>query len=715
MNKKVISVVLVSYLLFAAYTEIAWAHPPNSTDPTHFVKDTMFEPESLDPAWAYDMASSEVIQNVYEPLVFYDRDYTLDPYMTGKMDSFIPKLAVSWSIMPLVPAEPSPEGLLWYWRYIFTIRTNVKWHDPAYGTVIPEDVEYSFERLMVQDRAGGPPWLIYQPLLNVYNAVDPATDPLWGLKIDHSVESDATSIWFNLASLSVQQNEFLKTLGYTVGTVVNKLWCQQRGDLNVESVPGGWSDWAYIWNTWHDPPVSFIEGDMMGTGPYKFDYWSLGVSYSIVKFDDYWDDWPARVSDNPSSPLYNERLVSFVKRVTWFVIPDWITRQARFLAGQSDQTVVPKSKTIYDMLLSSPGIRCFFPIDQLLVNVMIYNFFIVKAPLPVNTFDESGFPPNFFGKNTTSGIDEGEKVRKAFDYSFDYTAYIESVYIDGEQPACPVPKPLYYDPTDPKYSFDSTQAIAYFQRAWGGELWQTGFTLPIYYPTGDASRQFVALQLEAAIESYNPRFHIDPIALLWGSGYLPKLVNKELPIVTWTWWADPPSLADPYYAFYDHMHSQGNWPSWQSYSNPAMDAAIEARDYNLAQDIYFADAPSVPLVNSQERYWERDWMRGWYYNPLYQGEYAYHRWKAVTHFGDVNNDGAVDILDVGLVSAHWYPGPPVGPLGFNPKADINGGTGGVVCGGSGPVIGIPDGRVDLLDAALISAYWDGPPPGPSHP
>lgn len=56
--------------------------------------------------------------------------------------------------------------------------------------------------------------------------------------------------------------------------------------------------------------------------------------------------------------------------------------------------------------------------------------------------------------------------------------------------------------------------------------------------------------------------------------------------------------------------------------------------------------------------------------------------------GDINCDRVVDILDAALLSAHWYPGPPIGPLGYGPKADING-----------------DGAVDLLDAAIVSDNW----------
>ena len=56
--------------------------------------------------------------------------------------------------------------------------------------------------------------------------------------------------------------------------------------------------------------------------------------------------------------------------------------------------------------------------------------------------------------------------------------------------------------------------------------------------------------------------------------------------------------------------------------------------------------------------------------------------------GDVNGDGIVDIFDIGSISSHWYPGPPVGPLGYDMYADVN-----------------SDGAVDIFDIGIVSAHW----------
>lgn len=56
---------------------------------------------------------------------------------------------------------------------------------------------------------------------------------------------------------------------------------------------------------------------------------------------------------------------------------------------------------------------------------------------------------------------------------------------------------------------------------------------------------------------------------------------------------------------------------------------------------------------------------------------------------DVNADKIVNVIDAASVSAHWYPGPPIGPLGYGREADIN-----------------QDGIVNILDGAMVSANWN---------
>src|SRR6185295_19232079 len=73
-------------------TSVPATNVPPATEaknPDTMIEATIGGPESLDPAWAYDTASGEVIFNVYETLLFPKKDLTTD---------FVPMLATSWDV-----------------------------------------------------------------------------------------------------------------------------------------------------------------------------------------------------------------------------------------------------------------------------------------------------------------------------------------------------------------------------------------------------------------------------------------------------------------------------------------------------------------------------------------------------------------------------------------------------------------------------------------
>jgi peptide/nickel transport system substrate-binding protein len=136
--------------------------PPLIKRPFEIVEATIEggSPETVDPAWSYDTASGELISNVYETLLTHDGEH---------VDKFIPQLATGWTVENIT-GTTSPEELPWYFRYTFAMRTGVQFQDGS--TLTPKDVEYSFERSMIQARLGGTQWMFYEPLLNVSGADD---------------------------------------------------------------------------------------------------------------------------------------------------------------------------------------------------------------------------------------------------------------------------------------------------------------------------------------------------------------------------------------------------------------------------------------------------------------------------------------------------------------------------------------------------------------
>jgi peptide/nickel transport system substrate-binding protein len=107
----------------------------------------------------YDSASRQIILNTYDQLVYYNREHT---------DQFVPAVAESWDV--------SADGL----SYVFNIRDGVPYHQG--GTVEAMDAAYAWWRLLLQDRAGGPGWMLLEPVLGASSiegyAIDKANEAM---------------------------------------------------------------------------------------------------------------------------------------------------------------------------------------------------------------------------------------------------------------------------------------------------------------------------------------------------------------------------------------------------------------------------------------------------------------------------------------------------------------------------------------------------------
>jgi len=597
-------------------------------------------------------------------------------------------------------------------KIIKVTEVPVYFHNGAILTA--EDVEYSFERAFVQDRTGGPTWMLWEPFFGTYGA--DVADPLQGVKIDHAIQSAdldgdgvEESVVMKLAS-HFPTLPFLQILAQSWSSILNKAWCVALGDFDGDFT----RPWADIVTMWRDPAVSFIEGDMMGTGPYRFDYWEREVSYQVLKFDDYWNGWPATVF-----PYCNERKPSYIEVVTWMYFPAWTTRYFRFIGCESDITDVPRMYR--DQVLGYPGILNYWPFAAMQMTAYYFTFDVE----PTSTYLGPGFDP---ATPYAMGTDRMRvdmfsdlNARKGFSYAFDYGSWLQAAYLgEGTKPCGPWPDSIaYYNYGQETYNYDLVKAEAYLRAAFGGDIWTNGFRFTITYNVGNVPRETAAFMMRDKIQFLNPLFTVDCVPVAWGSTYLAEVQAHQCPLFIIGWLADYP---DPHNWVFPFMHSSGTFVAAQRYSNPTVDAlcveGINTPDsdphrqeiYYELQSLYFEDVPSVALVMTKGRRFEKWYMRNYYYNPIHpsDGGYYYERWKSVlpnARVGDLNGDGAVNILDAAVVSAHWYLGPPVGPDGYSPNADATGGVGGTTGSLWGPVKYIPDGRVDIVDASLVSAEW----------
>ena len=176
-------------------------------NPDTFIIADIADIASLDPAYGYDTASAGQIENIYETLIEFDSDSTSE---------FIPSLATEWTI--------SEDGK----TYRFKIREGVSFHNG--NPLTPEDVEYSFERGMVQDYPLGPQWMFFEPLFGLGNYTSRTDNGLIPLEeIKNKVEVDGQWVQFNLAT---PYEPFLQILASSWGSIVDMDWCIENGDWN---------------------------------------------------------------------------------------------------------------------------------------------------------------------------------------------------------------------------------------------------------------------------------------------------------------------------------------------------------------------------------------------------------------------------------------------------------------------------------------------------
>lgn len=238
---------------------------------------------TMDPLASYDTASGEVVQNVYETLVFYDGD---------AVDKFVPSLAEAY--------EVSEDGK----TYTFTIRKGVKFHEGQ--ELKASDVKYSFMRLMLNGGSATAALLVNEPFYGT-GKLDPTyffddTGALWDdveslLKLepeklaepckylDQAITVDEAA---NTVTMKLPQAwpPFLATIANGWGSILNQEWVVANG---------GWGGSCEDWVKYYAIPDSEspFTGIANGTGPYKLSYWKQGEEIALTRNDAYWGAKPA--------------------------------------------------------------------------------------------------------------------------------------------------------------------------------------------------------------------------------------------------------------------------------------------------------------------------------------------------------------------------------------------------------------------------------------
>jgi len=624
-------VVVLAFSAFALGQEIA--------NPDTIVRIEYGTINTLDPAYSYDTASGAVIFNVMENLVMWpygvvDADEKDLSYSLASAD-LLPMLA---TVVPSVDnglVVTYPDGSM---IYQFPIRKGVKFHKG--GTLTPEDVEYTFERGMLQDRNGGPQWMFIEPLsgskygrlyqwVNDVLGIDTEKGTLikdltpeqqakfYNEAIDPLVEVTPTGdVIFHLAG---PYPPFLTILAHAGnwGAILDKEWVIAQG---------GWDGAANDWAKWYNPgggqaaEASELYKVINGTGPYMLDNWDPGVEVVYERFDGYWRE-PAAI-----------------KTVVDKKIQEWSDRLLLF--GRGDADICSVDPQYLPQVMGQPGIVTTPNLPTLGLNPA--GFFTSDLAMAGNDlvgsgkWAEDGIPSEFFNDI---------HLRKAFAYAFEYQTYIDDVLgvAGGYRTHGPVPKAFgwaYDDDPAIYYNYDMAKAEAEMKLAHDGKVWNTGFTFVLLYNEGNQGRKVIAEILEKNIESMSPKFHIDVRGVPWAS-YLDRMVTEQMPLFVIGWLADFP---DPHNFVIPFAQSLGTFSGWQGKTLIAMfaekydpliaaamattDQAARAVIYKQIEHMSYDDCYDLwlPQVNGYRVC--RDWVQGYAFNPIFPDVYYYSVYKA---------------------------------------------------------------------------------------
>ncbi len=601
----------------AGYTirVIPTAPPLQLKHPGVFTAVSFGDPNSLDPAADIETAGVEILQNVYETLVWYQPG-------VENITVLLPRLATE--VPTVANGGISADGR----NYTFTIRPSVKFHSGA--VMDAEDVVYSIRRVLAMHDPNGPSWILEQVLTNhVANymvgcgpqanrsctladyadtAFPSRTDIPWNIQkvLETAAQGAAWSMkpmnrtvaWAvsNSTVEKIGTNQirihltrpypaFLQSIAFTVGSVVEK------------ACAGPWDYWG-------------IRNDILdrhrdcGTGPFELSTWVPNQAVVLDRFDQYWGT------------------LALLEEVRIEKANDVVTREFMLLSGDADAAAINRDHQ-FDVMNPDgtpryTSLRIVKDRPSFDVTVFGYNQAINGSAVP----DRLEVPATFF-----SDI----HVRRAFSDAFDYDGFMDNVtFKSGIQLRGPIAKGIPgYNMSTPLFTYNLTRAAAELRQT---PYWTTGFNITLYYNAGNTERRQGCLVLRQGLEALHDQEGAGPIAvgvraLDWPT-YLTTLRAKGLPIFFLGWRAD---YADPDDYVVPFLRTGGLFSGRVGYSNGTLDRLIDAaaaelnatRRDRMYQDLstraVVDDVPYLWVYQSRSFHVERTWVRGYYFNPMLSG------------------------------------------------------------------------------------------------
>jgi peptide/nickel transport system substrate-binding protein len=599
----------------------------NAPDPETYTWVTFGDVDTFDPALNYESFGDGFLEDIYDMLV---------AYQGPDANKFAPELATSWELLD--------DGA----TYVFTIREGVKFHEGQ--DLDPGDVAYSFQRGLLQGSYNSPQWLYTEAffgtgtydiaeLVNPDVADDPeglqAEDPALLLEVCEKVTSAivadeaAGTVTFYLAQ---PWAPLLATIAGSWGAIVDKDWAVEQGAWD-----GDCATWQNFYGfTSENTPLRDVTN---GTGPYILDHWTPGEEVVMVANEDYWRTEPAWEGGPVGAPR--------IKRVVVQEVDEWGTRFAMMQAGDADVVSVPSAN--YSQIDPLVGEQCdYVDIGEWSCEVLgdqplkLYKGYPLTsrtdAMFTINIGVEGGNPYIGSGELDGNGIPvdffADEHVRKAFNYCFDWDAYIaDALAGEGVQNYGPINQGLIgYDNNAEHYTFDPEMCQSEIEAAWDGAVAENGFRMQIGFNTGNTTRQTIAQILQANFGDIDAKYNIEIIGLPWPS-FLAAIRASRLPVYVSGWGEDihdPHNWAQPF-LLGTYAARQVFPQEWIDQFQVLVDAGVagktdeeRAEAYLAIQKLDYELAPAIRLAVQTGRTYQQRWQIDYLYNPMLRQPFYYY-------------------------------------------------------------------------------------------
>ena len=378
-------------------------------------------------------------------------------------------------------------------------------------------------------------------------------------------------------------------MAFTEASVVSKAYVEAHGGIVKET--------RNEWMARHEA----------GTGPYSLVEWASNQYVLMQRFDNY------------------HRTPAAIQYVIIKKVQDVGTREMLLFNGDADSAYIPRNhasdvigKDNLRIVQGNPG----FTLDFLGLNQAINTTGTLKP----------GVPSTFFAD---------KNIRLAFAAAFNYSNYL-AVTLGGSavQPNGVIPSGMFgYNASIPKYNFDLQAAADYLKNATnpaGGNYADTGFTIKLFYNSGNAPREDACFLLKNGLEALKAKglvagnIVVTVQALDWPT-YLDAVRTKQMPAFFLGWapdYADPDDYVNPF------IDNAGTYAKRCGIVNNDLTNLTRAAATELNQTTRAEMYSNISMQIYENAYYvwtaqptlfhvERTWITGYYYNPMYSGYYYY--------------------------------------------------------------------------------------------